>query len=67
MDLLNENRSLIHTGRFLRPPDTGFGWSGWTELVVLLFDDYRKGFDILDVFSSPAHESSDSFCDETQG
>ena len=43
MDLLNENRSLIHTGKFLRQPDTGFEWNGWTELFVLLFDNYRKG------------------------
>ncbi|OSX64043.1 hypothetical protein POSPLADRAFT_1179647 [Postia placenta MAD-698-R-SB12] len=40
MDLLNENRSLIHTGKLLRQPDTGFEWSGWTELFVLLFDNY---------------------------
>ncbi|KAH9839689.1 Dbl-like domain-containing protein [Rhodofomes roseus] len=40
MDLLNENRSLMHTGKFLRQPDTGFEWSGWTELFVLLFDNY---------------------------
>ena len=42
MDLLNENRSLMHTGKLLRQPDTGFEWSGWTELFVLLFDNYRK-------------------------
>ncbi|KAL6309388.1 Dbl-like domain-containing protein [Sparassis latifolia] len=40
MDLLNENRSLIHVGKFLRQPDTGFEWNGWTELFVLLFDNY---------------------------
>ncbi|KZT00585.1 Dbl domain-containing protein [Laetiporus sulphureus 93-53] len=40
MDLLNENRSLIHSGRLLRQPDTGFEWNGWTELFVLLFDNY---------------------------
>ena len=40
MDLLNENRSLIHTGKLLRQPDTGFEWNGWTELFVLLFDNY---------------------------
>lgn len=42
MDLLNENRSLIHSGKLLRQPDTGFEWNGWTELFVLLFDNYRK-------------------------
>ena len=40
MDLLDENRSLIHSGKLLRQPDTG-EWSGWTELFVLLFDNYR--------------------------
>ncbi|KAI0286014.1 CNH domain-containing protein [Russula aff. rugulosa BPL654] len=40
MDLLAENRSLIHTGKLLRQPDTGFNWSGWSELFVLLFDNY---------------------------
>lgn len=42
MDLLNDSRSLIHTGKLLRQPDSGFEWSGWTELFVLLFDNYRK-------------------------
>ena len=42
MDLLNENRSLVHAGKLLRQPETGFEWSGWTELFVLLFDNYRK-------------------------
>jgi hypothetical protein len=40
MDLLAENRSLIHAGKLLRQPDTGFEWSGWSELFVLLFDNY---------------------------
>ena len=40
MDLLDENRQLIHTGKLLRQPDTGFEWSGWTELFILLFDNY---------------------------
>lgn len=42
MDLLAENRSLIHAGKLLRQPDTGFEWSGWSELFVLLFDNYGK-------------------------
>jgi hypothetical protein len=42
MDLLDENRSLIHAGKLLRQPDTGFEWSGWSELFVLLFDNYRE-------------------------
>lgn len=47
MDLLNDNRSLVHTGKFLRQPDTGFEWNGWTELFALLFDNYRGYFTIL--------------------
>ena len=54
--MVNNNRLLIHTGKFLRQPDTGFKWYGWTELVVLLFDDYRTGFGVLDVSLSPTHE-----------
>lgn len=40
MDLLNDTRTLIHTGKLLRQPETGFEWSGFTELFVLLFDNY---------------------------
>ena len=46
MDLLAENRSLIHTSKLLRQPDTGFEWSGWSELFVLLFDNYCKSFEL---------------------
>jgi len=35
MDLLNEHRSLIHTGKVLRQPD-GVA----DELFVMLFDNY---------------------------
>jgi len=45
MDLLNENRSLVHAGKVLRQPDTGF--NGWAELFVLLFDNYRKHFHLI--------------------
>lgn len=40
MDLLNENRSLIHTGKLSQKFNTRFGWNGWIELFVLLFDNY---------------------------
>ncbi|RDB18445.1 Rho1 guanine nucleotide exchange factor 1 [Hypsizygus marmoreus] len=40
MDLLNENRSLIHSGKLLRQPESGLEWNGWSELFVLLFDNY---------------------------
>lgn len=36
MDLLNEERSLIHTGKLLRQPD-GLDRE---ELFVMLFDNY---------------------------
>ena len=41
MDLLDKNRSLVHQGKLLRQPDSGLEWNGWTELIVLLFDNYR--------------------------
>nr|GAT55060.1 predicted protein [Mycena chlorophos] len=37
LDLLDENRSLIYSGRLLRQPDSG---RTWNELYVLLFDNY---------------------------
>lgn len=41
MDLLNETRTLIHTGKLLRQPETGFDLTGgWADLFVLLFDNY---------------------------
>lgn len=40
MDLLDQNRSLIHSGKLLRQPDSGLEWNGWSELFVLLFDNY---------------------------
>ncbi|KAN0135929.1 CNH domain containing protein [Lactarius tabidus] len=42
IDLLAENRSLTHAAKLFRPPETGFEWSGWSELFVLLFDNYCK-------------------------
>ncbi len=42
MDLLDETRQLVHAGKLLRQPDGSFELSGWTELFVLLFDNYRE-------------------------
>jgi hypothetical protein len=42
MDLLDESRSLIHSGKLLRSSEGNLEWNGWTELFVLLFDNYRK-------------------------
>jgi hypothetical protein len=47
MDLLAENRSLIHAGKLLRQPDTGVGRSGWSELFVLLFDNYCRSSGLI--------------------
>ena len=40
LDLLNENRSLIHTGKLFRQPEGGSASMKWNELFVLLFDNY---------------------------
>jgi hypothetical protein len=45
MDLLDPNRSLIHAGKVIRQPDNtipSLEWSGWSELFVVLFDNYRE-------------------------
>ena len=66
MDLLNQNRSLVHQGKLLRQPDSGLEWNGWTELIVLLFDNYRT-----EIFFSMSRDGSDylncSGYDETEG
>ncbi|KXN90684.1 Rho1 guanine nucleotide exchange factor 1 [Leucoagaricus sp. SymC.cos] len=40
MDLLNDSRSLIHTGKLYRQPEGGMARNDWPELTVLLFDNY---------------------------
>lgn len=40
MDLLSENRSLIHAGKLLSAPHKTFEGNSWSELFVLLFDNY---------------------------
>ncbi|KAG8878034.1 hypothetical protein FRB97_002821 [Tulasnella sp. 331] len=40
MDLLDDTRTLVHTGRLLRQPDGSLDMGGWSELFVLLFDNY---------------------------
>ncbi|KAJ6568343.1 CNH domain-containing protein [Mycena vulgaris] len=43
MDLLDENRSLIYAGKVIRQLDNTIPlleWSGWSELFVVLFDNY---------------------------
>ena len=66
MDLLDKNRSLVHQGKLLRQPDSGLEWNGWTELIVLLFDNYRTG-----IFYSRTRNGSDylicSGNDKTEG
>src|SRR4051794_26616123 len=65
MDLLNENRSLIYTGKLLRQPDNGLEWNGWSELFVLLFDNYSKSF--FFVFILLAYLNLLSGYDQAQG
>jgi hypothetical protein len=64
MDLRDQNRSLVHQGKLLRQPDSGL--NGWTELIVLLFDNYRTG-----IFFRKTRDGSDclncSGYDETEG
>ncbi|KAF8301388.1 kinase-like protein [Clavulina sp. PMI_390] len=40
LDLLDDERQLLHAGRLLQPPESGFEFGGWSELFVLLFDNY---------------------------
>ncbi|KAF8202439.1 CNH domain-containing protein [Pholiota molesta] len=40
MDLLDRGRTLIYSGKLLRQPESGLEWNGWSELHVLLFDNY---------------------------
>lgn len=47
MDLLDSSRSLIYSGKLLRQPDSGLEWNGWSELHVLLFDNYREFVGVL--------------------
>lgn len=38
MDLLNDQRSIVHSGKLLRQPEGGL--NTWMEVFVLLFDNY---------------------------
>ncbi|KAG5643359.1 hypothetical protein DXG03_001041 [Asterophora parasitica] len=40
LDLFNESRSLVHTGKLFRQRDSSSGGSGWNEIFVVLFDNY---------------------------
>jgi len=58
MDLLDKNRSLLHFGRLLRQPDSGLEWNGWSELFVLLFDNYRAFSSVLlEILAADAQRS----------
>ncbi|PFH50303.1 hypothetical protein AMATHDRAFT_145543 [Amanita thiersii Skay4041] len=45
MDLLNEQRSLLHAAKLLRQPEGSL--TTWTELFVLLFDNYCTAFMVM--------------------
>lgn len=55
MELLDENRSLLHAGKVLGRPDNTIQElnSGWTELNALLFDNYREQFLLFYCILSP--------------
>ncbi|KAH8833415.1 CNH domain-containing protein [Flagelloscypha sp. PMI_526] len=40
MELLDESRSLIFTGKVMRQSERSLGRNSWSELFVLLFDNY---------------------------
>ena len=67
MDLLDQNRSLVHQGKLLRQPDSGLEWNGWTELIVLLFDNYRTGIFIFKEQGDGSNYLNCSGYDETEG
>ena len=50
LNLLDDNRSLIYAGKLLRHPDTSFDRYRWSELFVLLFDNYCASLPPLFVF-----------------
>ena len=66
MDLLDKNRSLIHTGKLLRQPDNFLDRSGLTELFVLLFDNCREWNHSSMNAQTRKLEFSDSYYDETK-
>lgn len=50
MDLLDENRSLIYAAKVIRQPDNtipSLECSGWSELFVVLFDNYGERVDFV--------------------
>ncbi|KAF5361963.1 hypothetical protein D9756_002198 [Leucocoprinus leucothites] len=40
VDLFDKKRQLIHSGKLLGQPDSKLEWNGWSELFVLLLDNY---------------------------
>ncbi|CAE6417885.1 unnamed protein product [Rhizoctonia solani] len=40
LDLHNESRQLYHFGKLYRQPEGGLDFSRWTEVFVLVFDNY---------------------------
>lgn len=40
MDITHPERKLVHVGKLLRQPDTGFDLGGWVDMVVILLDNY---------------------------
>lgn len=40
LDLLNQQRLLIHSGKLLRLAVSGHAWNRWSDFYALLFDNY---------------------------
>jgi len=71
MDLLDETRTLVHTGKLLRQPDGNLEWNGWSELFVLLFDNYSElnsrvasKIPLTPTLSGDDEDEGERWCDE---
>jgi hypothetical protein len=51
MDLLNENRALVHAGKLVCQWEADSERNGWSELFILLFDNYCMRLHLSGSFS----------------
>ncbi len=66
MDLLDKKRQLVYSGKLLCKRDGIFGRSRWSELFVLLFDNYCEilSYAFFPLYGLPSIFSGD---DKTKG
>jgi hypothetical protein len=57
----------MHAAKLFRPPETGFEWNGWSELFVLLFDNYCKSSGLVWRCTSLLIAMAHSGHDESKG